>query len=228
MKDVANDPEFKAKLKVLGDMYDRKEISKEKLHEEVNKLLGENGFFDRLKEYLTASVNSLISDSKKANLPRESEYFGHRANVERQFILSNNWISFWDNCTWLTNPTTEDVEDVKTLSNSDLETYCIILGKSLKQYCDENRETDPKCLMLYEFYKLVKSEIVQRPSLSDFPSGDGYQDYIANKADYQKEQNKVETARVTGSECPHCGSTDIASYGEKWRCRDCKKLWRKH
>jgi len=225
-QDVANDVEFKAKLKVLGDMKDRHEISEEKMIEETKKLYGENGFFDKLKEYIDARTNNKIPIESGIRSRLSLEAYEELRAIKEKEVITENWVSYWrDKATWLTNPTLEDKQDITEMSEDSLAFFGNVLWNSLKDMVDAKLEQDPKTLTLNEYYRLLKAEMCQR--FPDFPSKDDFQDYIQNRANYVSFQTKLEQARINGSPCPYCNSTSIRKDGNSFLCKDCGKRWRK-
>ena len=174
-------------------------------------------FFENLSDFLMYSVNQRISDKQKEKLPLEKLYFAHRAKTEETVILGTYWSSFFDECTWLNEP----VEDPKTLTDSDLVTFQLVIIQALKSYIDLNREQEPNVQRLHEIYLKLKSELETR-KLHD-PSRDGFQAYIEART----ERDQFDTARQLGNICIHCGSKNVTSNGSMWSCGDCGKSFRK-
>jgi len=190
------------------------------------------GFFGKLNEYLIQQVNAQISAKQKETLKNLKRYSAHRTTVEQNVILNLvSWELYFDSCDYLTYPTEQDravVSDSNNMNDSDIMTFTVILNHALKQYIDGNQEQEPNCLMLYEFYKLLKTETSRRPSLSFYPSGDGFADCLESRTERLKTVKQLETARELGNICPNCQSTtDIKSNGNMWKCLSCGYNWRK-
>ena len=191
------------------------------------------GFFGNLNEYLIERVNALISDKQKLSLMNPREYFAHRALMEQNVIQNVvHWQNYFETCGYLTYPTVQDrdvIADCNNVSDSDLMTFTVILNHALKGYIDSYAENTANCFMLHEFYKLLKEETAKRPSLSFYPSGDGFTDYLESRIERHEQERKLEDARHSGLICIYCGSTNVKSYdSQKWHCKDCKRFFRKH
>jgi ribosomal protein S27AE len=191
------------------------------------------GFFGDLNEYLNERVNALISDKQKGNLQILREYAVHRATVEQNVIMNLvDWRSHFETCCYLTYPTQQDkdvITDTNNVSDSDLMTFVVCINSALKQYVDSYEENKPNCLTLYEFYKLLKNEIENRPSMSFYTAkGDGFQDYLEARCWRHEQNRRLGQARELGNICPNCKSTtDIKSNGNMWHCSNCGYNWRK-
>lgn len=145
-------------------------------------------------------------------------YFQEREEIEAKIILETNWLSYFNEHVILDTP----IEDPKTLDNSDLLTFHQIMIQTLKGFIDTNRESESMCAFILAVYERSKTELENR--FHNYPQGSGFLDYLSARSEREQRDN----ARITGSMCPNCGSADIASYGDKWKCRNCKKLFRKH
>jgi hypothetical protein len=190
------------------------------------------GFFGKLNEFLIQQVNAQISAKTKENLTHLRDYSAHRTKVKEQVILNLvNWQFYFETCDYLSYPTKEDTEtvmDSNNISDSDIMTFTVVLNHALKQYIDNFQEQEPNCLMLYEYYKLLKTETSRRPSLNFYPSSDGFADCLESRAERLETVKQLETARELGNICPNCQSTtEVRSNGNMWKCLSCGFNWRK-
>jgi hypothetical protein len=211
------------------------ENSNQKEHEE--KLVRKNEVFCNLKDHLMASVNGKISFKLKENrFSHAKDYFALRRDMEEKVILETNWSSSFDECIWLNEP----LEDPKTLSDSDLVTFQLVIIQALKGYIDNHREQDPNAQRLHQIYLSLKSELVNR-NLDDSGS-DGFQSYLSRREKQEQENNRLEEssrteqeekniqleeARVSGSICPYCQSVNVKKNGNSFQCKNCGRYWRK-
>lgn len=155
------------------------------------------GFFGELGLYLLGLVNAKFSDKMKLEYPTQSAYFQKRAEIEKELILNGvNWYSYFENCEFLKEPTREDAEFVKTLSNGDLLDMLVVVGKGLRGFVDAYEEEDVHCEMLHDFYLLLKREIKLRPNLNYIPTGDGFLDYLESREARKEIENKKLNARI--------------------------------
>jgi hypothetical protein len=187
------------------------------------------GFFGDLNEYLNERVNALISDKQKGNLQILREYAVHRATVEQNVILNLvDWRSYFETAN-LDNPKEIDVKLVALMSDSDVLTFTVVLNRALKQCIDSYEENSEHCQILYSYYKILKVETANRPSLAFYPSEDGFKDCLETRIWRHKEERKLSEARELGNYCVHCGSNNVRSYNkQEWKCYDCGKRFRKH
>ena len=189
------------------------------VQEEIKKLLGENGFLYGLKEYLRTKVNGEISPKLKERYNTARPYFELREKIENQIIASEDWVSYFQNI---------DLTELRDFSNNlslcsshDLKTLMLVTIQALKSFIDNKEEESEKCLVIHELYLKLKTSL---SSEIPFPSGDSYEEYLGLR-NYREE---IENARVSGSICPSCGSHDIKSFGQNWKCRTCGREFRKH
>ncbi len=186
------------------------------------------GFFGELGLYLLGLVNAKFSDKMKLEYPTQSAYFQKRAEIEKELILNGvNWYSYFENCEFLKEPTREDAEFVKTLSNGDLLDMLVVVGKGLRGFVDAYEEEDVHCEMLHDFYLLLKREIKLRPNLNYIPTGDGFLDYLESREARKEIENKKLNARIKGNLCIFCESENVRSNGNMWKCLDCNRQFRK-
>lgn len=187
------------------------------VQKEIKKLLGENGFLFDLKERLEARINGEISPKLKERYNTPRTYFELREKIENQIIASEDWVSYFQNVS---------VEELKNLnlslcSSRDLKTLMLVTIQALKAYIDNSEEKGEKSLALHDLYLKLKTSL---SSQIPFPSGDSFLDYL-NLREYRSE---LEETRISGSLCPSCGSHDIKSFGQNWKCRSCGREFRKH
>jgi predicted RNA-binding Zn-ribbon protein involved in translation (DUF1610 family) len=172
----------------------------------------------QLENFLEKRINQTLSAKMKLSFESNiSGYFQEREQIEGKVILETNWLSYFSE--YVTTET--EFEDPKFLDDSDLLTFHQITIEALKRFIDAHRETETLCNHVLAVYRDTKTELEKR--FPEFPRGDGFTDYLEART----EREVRDSARITGSMCPNCGSTDISSYGDKWRCRTCQKLWRK-
>lgn len=142
--------------------------------------------------------------------------------MREKIIKSTNWLEFWTHCKWLAPPTQLDLAEIQVSYSSLLSECLTVCSNALRQFIDSFLEGSKTCIIIYEFYKLLKAEAERRGMLPE-GSRDGYQEYLSNRTQYRESQNLLEKARQTGSICPYCKSTNVGSYNkEQWYCRDCK------
>lgn len=228
MKDVGNDSEFKAKLKVLCDMYDRHEISKDKMQEETEKLYGNYGFFVSLKNYIDGRVNYAIPIEKGVRQRfNEDAYAQVRSQKEAKLIESENWKSTFEKppFTKFDKPSSSDTEAVKAMSETDLLAFQQCVIRALKSLVDNHEETTPLADKLHSYYLLLHGEL--ETHFEQLKGRDGFLEYIASREEREKEDALYDNARVEGNICINCGSSNVHSFNkEEWICKDCKKAGR--
>jgi len=199
----------------------------DRIQEILEKNIKITGFFKELSEELMGLAQDLIPYKAKEE-QYQKRYFSRLENAYGKAIKTNSWVRFWQTCTWLTYPSKEDLEYLPYVSDFELANAHLVLCYSLRAFQDENLESSEECKKLYEFYKLTKPEINKRKSMPQLPEKDAFIDYQKHSKAYQKEKNKWSIARKTGKPCPYCNSENVVSDGHSWRCKDCKKYWRKH
>jgi hypothetical protein len=62
-----------------------------------------------------------------------SAYLRKRRNVRKELIQRSNRVIFWLACPWLNAPTIEDIETIRSLSESRLRDYYKLIRESLSQ-----------------------------------------------------------------------------------------------
>lgn len=185
------------------------------VQKEIRHLLGEDSWLFDLKEYLTKSVNSQISYKMKDRYNNERNYFELRNKIEDGVIASTNWFSYFEN-----EVTLEELN--RPIENFPLKTLMLIVIEGLKQYVDYGEELNPKCLLLRNIYLNLKETVSSQ--IPNYPQEDGFIQYSKLK----QHRIDLEDARITGSVCPFCESTDVKSFGANWKCRSCGREFRKH
>jgi len=186
------------------------------------------GFFGEIGLYLMGLVNGKISDKMRLEHDTLRAYSQKYTEIEKDLIQNGvNWFSFFETCEFLSDPTEEDKEFVKTLSNDDLMEMLVIMGQALKGYVDAYEENNVNCEMLHEYYLMLKEEISLRPNLSFMPSGDGFIDYLESRTERKEIIDKKQKARIKGNICIFCESPNIRSNGNMWKCVSCGKSFRK-
>jgi hypothetical protein len=192
-------------------------VSKDEQIEAMNRSLGRKGFLFDLKEHLEARINGQISPKLKERYNTARPYFELREKIRNEIIASEDWVNYFQNVS---------VEELKNLnlslcSSRELKILMLITIQALKSYVDNTEEKSEKCLVIHELYKNLKTSL---SSQIVFPSGDSFEDYLGLR-NYRTE---IEDARISGSICPSCGSYDIKSFGQNWKCRSCGREYRKH
>lgn len=171
-----------------------------------------------LSEFLEKRTNQEISPKMKLSLEGDNRaYFLKRAEIEERILKETNWLAYF-----LDNVQDPELEDPKTLDDSDLLTIHQVFIEILKKSIDAHQENEPMCTKVLALYRKSKTELETR--FADYPREDGFEDYL--EARTQREGRS--DARKTGEFCIFCGSEKIRSNGDKWQCRNCKKLFRKH
>jgi translation initiation factor 2 beta subunit (eIF-2beta)/eIF-5 len=165
-----------------------------------------------LKEFLTRAVNARISDKMKGKNQHPESYFRLRNEIEDKVISETDFYTLFENV-----PLSE-IEN-QTL---DPKTLMLIVIEALKQYADNGEELYPKCLLLQNIYLSLKETLSSE--IPNYPQEDGFIEYLKTK----QHRIDLESARITGSICPFCESTDVKSFGANWKCRKCGREFRKH
>ena len=185
-------------------------------------------FFEQLNEFLIRQINSKISQKQKGELRDVHEYGNFRSNIEENLVLSTNWCLIFDN-QFIEFPTQNDAATVKNLSDDDLMRNIVILNHALCRYIDHFEESKDKTKIIHAYYRLLKQEVTHRPSLDFYTAqGDGFKEYLENRAERLATVKQLEMTREQGNICPNCKSTtDIKSNGNMWHCSNCGYNWRK-
>jgi hypothetical protein len=123
----------KADLEDVWEKFKDSQVSVSKAQKLIDKLfLVQKGFFKRLEDNLTIIVTDRISIETSEYLST-SAYLRKRRNVRKELIQRSNWVSFWLACAWLNAPTIEDIETIRSLSESRLRDYYKLIRESLSQ-----------------------------------------------------------------------------------------------
>jgi hypothetical protein len=185
----------------------------------MNRSLGRKGLLFDLKEHLEARINGEISPKLKERYNTARSYFELREKIENQIIASEDWVSYFQNI---------DLTELRDFSNNlsgcssrEQKTLMLVTIQALKSFIDNSEEKSEKCLVIHELYLKLKSALSSQIA---FPKGDSFQDYL-NLRNYRTE---IEETRISGSICPSCGSHEVKSYGQNWKCKSCFREWRKH
>jgi len=83
---------------------------------------------------------------------------------------------------------------------------------------DENSEV---CTKLREMHEKTFANL--RTRFPELRNGDGFAGYLEDR---DRREHK-EDYRKTGSQCIHCGSENVTSYGKEWLCKSCGRRFRK-
>jgi hypothetical protein len=186
------------------------------------------GFFGEIGLYLMGLVNGKISDKMKLEYATVRAYSQKKTEIEKDLIKNGvNWYSFFETCDFIKKPSQEDLEFIKTLSNQDLLDMLIILGLAMKGYIDAYEDKNSNCLLIHEFYLLLKKEIELRPNRSFMPKGDGFVDYLESRKERKELIDRKQNVRIKGNFCIFCEGSNIRSNGNMWKCLDCERQFRK-
>lgn len=188
----------------------------------------EFGFFKNLKDFMENRASNKISDKMRLDL-NEDTYLQLMTEKISKDMEKPIWINHFQNEVVLTNPQQEDIETVHAMHDCQIIEFLRILIYALREFSEMGLETSFECLMLHEYYKLLKTEAKNRVSLKEFISPqDSYVEWCKNKTTNQAQTQQLAHTRLTGKVCVHCGSLNVKSNGNMWTCRDCKKSFRKH
>ena len=209
----------------VWDKWRNGEITHDEVQTELDKILPQEpkGFFKNLEEEIQGWINSEIPESGKSH--NIDAYFNRRASINTKLVKETNLTDFWQRCQWLAKPTETDLRDLSILCDDDLTEYHILIFHSLIDLAKQDLENTESCKNLHEFYKLTKSEMIKRGILSN--PDDAFEEYLQDREAHKSQAERMEEARKTGEFCPHCDSKNIISDGHSWRCKDCKKRFRK-
>ena len=191
----------------------KQNLSVDEMQKQICARFGEDTFLFKLKSYLTKSVNSRISYKMKDRYNHERSYFELREKTEEDVILSTNWYSYFEN-----EVTLEELS--KPIENFPPKTLMLIIIEALKQYITNNEEKNIRCLLLHDIYLSLKNYDSRFIATSE----DGFIEFLNTR----NHRIDLEDARLTGSVCPFCESTDVKSFGANWKCRTCGREFRKH
>ena len=217
------------KGELVWDEWRRNEITHEELQRELDPIVGvqPKGFFVKLADNLRVLVEGKIPIQYRETFSYE-EIASKRDEVRAKIIEKTNWSSFWQfHKDMLTNPTQNELEHLKQMSNHELIDFFKLVCLSLKQLINNNLESSEIAQNLHGYYKLIKKEINSRPRMPQLPQKDAFIEYCQNKQQYKEDLEKMERCRELGI-CPKCESKDnVISYGDKWKCTSCKRYFRK-
>ena len=119
-------------------------------------------------------------------------------------------------------PTEDDKKAITEMSDYDLRKINLILIQASKIVIYNEEETTELAQKVHAYYLLTHAELEQR--IPEYPKGDGFEEYLAERA----EREEIGDFRLTGKQCPNCGSSDIHSKGKERRCGSCGKRFSKH
>lgn len=184
------------------------------VQKEITRLFGEDTWLFELKAFLLRQVNSQISGKMKDRYNTERTYFELRSKIETDVIASTNWFSYFEqiDLTELQNT----VLDESVIHNA---TLALVVIEALKAYIDNGEERNIRCLLLHDLYLSLKNYNSRFTACED-----GFIEFLNTK----QHRIDLEDARLTGSICPFCSSTDVKSFGANWKCRTCGREFRKH
>lgn len=216
------------KLIELEQRYDNKEITAKEFHNEGMKLLGnKRGFFQKLDIKIDGLASNNISPRVREWF-KSDRYFKRLQDKTDEVLEKTNWVSFWQRQDWLKAPSNEDHETLPYMNDEALANIWICLCQSLKQLIANDFEESETALNLNKYFKLLRDEINNRPSMFKIPDKDYFAIDVANKTKNQKKAKEIENARKTGALCIRCHSRKIISYNkQEWKCKSCGKRFRK-
>jgi len=213
-----NDKELEIHVKMLKENM-AKGLSKDEQTKQMNDSLGRKGLFFNLEEHLRTQTNEQITDKMKGRHTHLESYFALREEKTERAIFKTDWRTWFEK-----NATLQELEDLAknpSMCPFDHKTLMLIVIEGLKSYADNLDEKNPKCSALHEIYLKLKSALsIQIP----FPEGDGFEDYLNQKP----QREAQETARFSGEICIFCGSRNVRSCGDMWKCYSCLRKFRKH
>lgn len=212
------------KAEEIWEKFRNGELTHEQVQEQLDKILlpEPKGFFKDLETEIVKRVNDKFSWQAKEQLNPES-YFNKRGSEEKNIVTTESFIKFFGR---IGQPTQDDIDVMLNLDDSDLEKYHIIIFRTLIDYAKQDLENTSQCQTLHEYYKLTRQELCNRGLMQDL--GDAFLEYCQNKGQIQQHQTQIQNARVTGSICIFCQSSDVHSNGNMWTCHTCGKSFRKH
>lgn len=197
--------QHKAKLEELS----KRNLSTDQMQEEIRHIFGEDNWLFELKAFLLKKVNSEISYKMKDRYNTERAYFELRKKVELDVIASENWFSYFEDV---------PLEQLnKPIENFEPKTLMLIIIEALKQYIENGEEKNVRCQLLHGIYLDLKD-------YNNLQAEDGFVEFLSQRT----HRIDLEDARITGSVCPFCESTDVKSFGANWKCRTCGREFRKH
>lgn len=179
--------------------------------------------FEKIEDRIVDLVNNEIPLVRRDRYSAEA-YFTKREKL-RNKIINGSWLRFWEKASWLKIPTKSEIEE---LTNYRLMTYYHVVCVSLKELLECKLESSEQAKILHKWYLLMKQEINSRKNLPKMPKSDSFIIDLETRNKRQKLAKKLEKARVTGNICIHCGSTNVIGWGDKWKCKDCGRYFRKH
>jgi hypothetical protein len=174
----------------------------------------------QLHEYLHHEILARISP--KMHMKYAGNNLGFSAfwaDVQIKVIEQTAWKPYWQQMD-LENSTL----DLALLRDYDVTVLLNCMGDGLGEFIDSNQENDLVCIKLRELYNTTCAELRKRDSTFNPAGKDRFEEYLAERGD----REEIDNARVTGSRCIHCGSSDVHSKGKEWQCGSCGKRFRKH
>jgi hypothetical protein len=159
----------KAEIEDVWEKFKDSQVSVSVAQKEIDKLfLVQKGFFKRLEDNLTIIVTDRISNETSEPLST-SAYLRKQRNMRKELIQKSNWVNFWLACPWLKAPTIEDIETIRSLPESRLRDYHMLIRESLKQLVNRDLEKSMAASILKSFNLLMTQEIKLRtdPKRSD-------------------------------------------------------------
>lgn len=155
----------KADIEDVWEKFKDSQLSVSVVQKEIDKLfLVQKGFFKRLEDNLTIIVTDRISNETSEYLST-SVYLRRRRSVRKELIQKSNWVNFWLACPWLNAPTIEDIETIRSLSESRLRDYYKLIRESLRQLVNRDLGNSMESSILKSFYLLMTQEIKLRTDM---------------------------------------------------------------
>jgi len=182
-------------------------------------------FWQLLRDYLLKANRNISMKARETRFSSQIAYFSQLEKEVESTVLNSDYIAYFDSVSF-DYPSLEDTRELETLETSDILQFIVMLNHALAQYIDAFRENEDTTQKLYAFYELLKKEACSR--IPSYPKEDGYTDYLNSRNERLEQKQKLEKARVEGNICVHCGSSDVRSHGDKWKCFECGRKFRKH
>jgi len=155
----------KAEIEDVWEKFKDSQVSVSVAQKEIDKLfLVQKGFFKRLEDNLTIIVTDRISKETSEPLST-SAYLLRQRNVRKALIQKSNWVNFWLACPWLNAPTIEDIETIRSLSESRLRDYHKLIRESLRQMVNRDLEKSMEASILKSFDLLMTQEMKLRTDM---------------------------------------------------------------
>lgn len=160
----------KANIEKIWEQFKDKQLSLSGVQKEIDKLfLVQKGFFKRLEDNLTITVNDRIYSETQGYL-RTTAYLGKLKDTRKELIQESNWVDFWLSCPWLSAPTSEDVKAARLLSDSQLMDYKILFHESLIQMRESNLGNCLEASLLKSYFLLASLELKARKEIKKMNS----------------------------------------------------------